>query len=192
MKAEERRIMYVKWFVLGMIVILVAISAAAYVYLEQGFVSIRADAGPSPLDRWLGSAMDASAERHAPNVANPAPDNEATLAAAAKVYASRCGECHGTPAERESPLGRAFNPPAPQFFSDDPPDMKENENFYIIKHGVRMTAMPAWNDLLSDEQIWQTVTLLKHINNKSVPAAVEQELNTPQPAHPASPASAGR
>lgn len=169
-----------KLFVLGIIVTLVALALGAYIYLEHGFVSARADVKPGTMDSWLGSAMDASTSRHAPKVTNPSPDTQETLLAGAKLYGSRCGVCHGTPADHDSKLGMAFYPPAPQFFGDDPPDMKENENFYIIKHGVRMTAMPAWTDLLNDQQIWQTVALLKHIDQKNVPAAVQQELNAPK------------
>lgn len=172
--------MNVKWFVLGIVATLIAISAATFIYLKLGFVSARADVKPGVMDSWLGTAMDASTNRHAPKMMNPVPDTEATLVSAAQVYASRCGVCHGTPSEHDSKLGQAFYPPAPQFFGDDPPDMMEHANFYIIKHGVRMTAMPAWGDLLSDQQIWQTVGLLKRIDNKSLPPAVEQELNKPE------------
>lgn len=169
-----------KWFVLGIIVTLVVLCAIAYIYLEQGFVSARADVKPGTMDSWLGSAMDASTTRHAPKLTNPAPDTPDTLLAGARTYTSLCAGCHGTPVDHDSKFGKAFYPPAPQFFGDDPPDMKENENFYIIKHGVRMTAMPAWGDLVSDQQIWQTVALLKHVDQKSVPAEVQRELNAPK------------
>lgn len=169
--------MNVKWFVLGIIATLIGISAAVYIYLEHGFVDARADVKPGAMDTWLGASMDASTSRHAPNLKNPVPDTQETLVAAATIYSSRCGICHGSPADKDSKLGAAFNPPAPQFFGDDPPDMMENENYYIIKHGVRMTAMPAWDHLLSDEQIWQTVILLKHINDKDLPRQVAQQLS---------------
>ncbi|HET9741606.1 MAG TPA: cytochrome c [Terriglobales bacterium] len=168
-----------KWFVLGIVATLVVLCACAYVYLEHGFVDARADVKAGMMDHWLGSSMDASTSRHAPNVKNPVPDTQETLVAAATTYSSKCGICHGSPAEKDSKLGAAFNPPAPQFFGDDPPDMMGNENYYIIKHGVRMTAMPAWDHLLSDEQIWQTVALLKHINNKDLPPPVTQQLSQP-------------
>ena len=62
----------------------------------------------------------------------------------------------------------------------DAPDMPENENFYIIKHGVRWTGMPSWNKKLSDAQIWQVVTLLSHLDK--LPDSVNQELQKPAPA----------
>lgn len=171
--------MKVKWFVLGIIATLIAISAAAYIYLEQGFVNTRADVNPGALDSWLGSAMDASTGRHAPKVMNRTPDTPETLLAAAKIYGSQCEICHGGPTDKDSKVGASLNPPAPQFFGDEPPDMMENENFYIIKHGVRMTGMPAWGKLLNDEQIWETVDLLKRINDKNLPPAAAQEISKP-------------
>lgn len=169
--------MTVKWFVLGIVATLIALSAAAYIFLEKGFVDARADVQPGAMDSWLGSARDASTERHSPKVTNPVADTQDALLAGAKIYRSQCAICHGSPSDKESVLGGSFNPPAPQFFGNDPPDMPENQNCYIIKHGVRMTAMPAWSKLLSDQQIWQTVDLLRRVNDKNVPPEVVQELN---------------
>jgi mono/diheme cytochrome c family protein len=46
--------------------------------------------------------------------------------------------------------------------------------FWIVKHGIRNTAMPAWGNLLSDEDIWQVVTLVKNFD--SLPDSVSAEL----------------
>jgi mono/diheme cytochrome c family protein len=51
-------------------------------------------------------------------------------------------------------------------------DMPENQNFYIIQHGVRWTAMPGWKNVLSEQQTWQVVTLLSHMHD--LPAAAKQ------------------
>jgi mono/diheme cytochrome c family protein len=167
-----------KWFLFGIIATLVVLSAAAYVYFEHGFVSTRADTKPGILDSWLSQASESSIERHALKTTNPEPDTYPTLIAAARVYGTRCAICHGSPAQQENQIGEAENPPAPQFFRSSPPNMTESQNYYVIKHGIRMTAMLPWDNLLSDQQIWQVVDLLKHVNNKSVPAEVTQQLNT--------------
>lgn len=172
----EETDMKVKWFALGIVATLIVLSAAAYIYSQKGFASTRADVKPGTMDSWLGSAMDASTRRQAPKMMNPVSDTPDALLAAGKVYGSRCAVCHGTPNDKDSKLGASLNPPAPQFFGDEPPDMMENENYYIIKHGVRMTGMPAWGNLLSDQQIWQTVDLLKHINDKNLPQPVVEQL----------------
>jgi len=57
-------------------------------------------------------------------------------------------------------------PPAPQF-PKEPTDMEEFANFYVIKHGVRWTGMPAWSGELSDQQIWTLVMYLNEMKNPS-------------------------
>lgn len=57
------------------------------------------------------------------------------------------------------------------------PSLPENRTFYIIKYGVRWTAMPAWGDIMADSEIWQTVTFLSHLGN--LPPSVQQELHRP-------------
>jgi mono/diheme cytochrome c family protein len=45
--------------------------------------------------------------------------------------------------------------------------------FWLIKHGIRNTGMPAWSGMLSDDEIWQIVSLLK--NSQDLPPSVEDE-----------------
>ncbi len=45
----------------------------------------------------------------------------------------------------------------------DMADMPENQNFYILQHGIRWTAMPGWRNVLSEQQTWQT--FLSHIRD---------------------------
>jgi mono/diheme cytochrome c family protein len=37
--------------------------------------------------------------------------------------------------------------------------------FWVTKHGVRMTGMPAWTGLLSDDEIWKIVAFIKNSGN---------------------------
>lgn len=169
-----------KWFGFGIVATLVVLSAAAYVYFEQGFVDTRANIPMGMADSWLGTAMDASTERHAPKVNNPIAPTEANLVAGAQLYRDKCAGCHGSPINQDSDFGRSFYPHVPQFFGHDAPDMPENQNFYIIKNGVRFTAMPAWGNVMADSEIWQVTDLLANL--KRLPAPVEDELKKPSPA----------
>jgi mono/diheme cytochrome c family protein len=44
-------------------------------------------------------------------------------------------------------------------------DMPEHQNFYILQHGIRWTAMAGWKNVLSEQQIWQLVTFLSHMHD---------------------------
>jgi mono/diheme cytochrome c family protein len=163
-----------KGFLCGIILTLIVLVVGGYFVLKSGRVSFNADQEPAAFERHLAmSAVDASTERNAPELKNPVPTDEADLVAGAKLFLDHCAGCHGLPSNPEGQFGRSFNPPVPAFFKE-PPDMPENQNFYIIQHGIRWTGMPAWNKTLSDGQIWQLVTFLSNV--QKLPPAVLKEL----------------
>jgi mono/diheme cytochrome c family protein len=91
------------------------------------------------------------------------------------------------PANPESQFGRSFNPRVPAFFKEAP-DMPENQNFYIIQHGIRWSGMPAWKNTLNETQTWQLVTFLSNV--EKLPPAARKELElTPSAAVDATPAT---
>ena len=151
--------------------------------MKSGLINFSADTPPSDAETHLAmSAVDASTDRHAPELKNPLPANEDTMVAGADLYMNHCAGCHGVPSNKDSVFPNSFNPPVPVFFKDAP-DMSQNQNFYIIQHGIRWTGMPAWNKTLNDTQIWQLVTFLSNIE-KLPPAAMKkleiQPVSAPQ------------
>ncbi|MGC1484085.1 MAG: c-type cytochrome [Candidatus Acidiferrum sp.] len=167
-----------KGFVFG-IVAMILILALGLLFALMGFVNMRADDPPSKMETAIaGRSMDASVARAAPKLTNPATPDVANLVAGARLYREHCTLCHGDPAHPKSPLVGSLNPPAPQFM-DDMPDMPENQNFYILEHGVRWTAMPGWKNVLNDRQLWQLVTFLSHMHD--LPPAAKQMLSDVPP-----------
>ena len=139
-----------------------------------GVLPVQADVAPSRLETTLlGSALHASVARRAANGGHPIPASEDNLAAGAKLYRQMCARCHGLSMEPDDTYGRSFYPPAPHLAHSRSP-YTDPEMFWIIKHGIRNTAMPAWGNLLSDDEIWQVVTLLREFN--SLPDSVTLEL----------------
>lgn len=159
-----------KGFVLGIIVTLVGIAAGVYAVSRFGLYPIGADNPPSGLERMLAArAMDVYADKHKPNVNSPVEPTPANLTAGAREYEEHCAVCHGGAQERISPLANRFSPPVPQFINRIPHD-PEPWLFWVTKHGVRMTGMPAWDGVLTDDDIWKTIAFIKH--SGSLPADV--------------------
>ncbi|MGB6975079.1 MAG: c-type cytochrome [Terracidiphilus sp.] len=145
-------------------------------YVRFGFVDPRADASMGALEMNIAMpALDASVDRRAPDVRNPLPATEENLMAGRKVYQTNCAGCHGDTLHAHSTFGDAFYPHAPQFV-EDAPDMPENQNFYIIQHGVRLSGMPAWKQSLSETQMWQVTTFLSHMDK--LPPAISAAWKT--------------
>jgi mono/diheme cytochrome c family protein len=164
-------------FLLGVLSTLIVLLAGGYALLKSGQVNIRADEQPTSLETRLAmSAVDASLDRHAARQKNPLPRTEENLVKGAKLYVDHCAGCHGVPSNPDGKFAHSFYPPVPGFFKD-PPDMAEDQNFYVILHGIRWTGMPAWRQTLTEEQAWQIVILLSNI--ESLPPAAGKLLGPP-------------
>ena len=171
-----------KNFFRGIVFAIVALALGGWLYLRFGFADVCANVPLSWLDSDVASAaMHASAARHAPEAKNPIQPTDANLLDGARLYRDKCADCHGRPDNPESDYGESFYPPAPQFMKVHP-HLPDNQNFYIIRCGVRRTAMPAWGKIMADSEIWQVVALLDHLDN--LPPAVGQELHRPALSNP--------
>jgi thiosulfate dehydrogenase len=172
-----------KSFFYGILFTLIVLFLGGTVLSKMGYINFAADQTPPAIEKHIAmEAMDASTERHAPETKNPIPPTEQNLVEGAKLYMNHCAGCHGIPSNADSQFGRSFYPQVPQFFSDAP-DMPDNQNFYITKHGIRWTGMPAWGNTLSDTQIWTVTTFLADI--EKLPPAAKKELEfSPSAASP--------
>jgi thiosulfate dehydrogenase len=161
----------VRGFVVGVLGTLVAIALGVFLVSRLGWYPIGADNRPSVLERTLASrAMDVYADKHKPDGGNPVAPTPANLTEGARKYEEHCALCHGGAKVKISPIGDKFNPPAPQLINRIPHD-EEAWLFWITKHGVRMTGMPTWDGILSDEDIWKIIAFIKRSNK--LPADVE-------------------
>ena len=164
-------------FMRGILATLIVLALGGWLYVRLGYANLRADAKPSWLEsKVMAAALSASAKRHQSEQMNPIEPTEANLLYGARLYRDKCADCHGRPDNPTSDYGASFYPPAPQFMRERP-RLSENENFYVIKYGVRRTAMPAWGTIMADSEIWQVVDFLHGLDN--LPSSVEQELHRP-------------
>lgn len=160
-------------FWLGFVVAVVAVLAAEFIYVRFGFINPRADSPENTLEKEIAMpALDASVDRRAPGLKNPVSPTEDNLIAGMKLYQADCSSCHGDVQRPDGILADALYPRAPLFLKDAP-DMPEHQNFYIIRHGVRHSGMPAWDKILTQEQMWQLTTFLSHMDKLPPPVAAQ-------------------
>lgn len=151
-------------FFIGFVVGVVLVGVAVLLWVRLGFVDPRADIPESHLEMSLAMpALDAAVDRRAPKLTNPVQPTDPNLIAGMKLYQTNCASCHGDVGQPDSMFAEALYPRAPQFTKDSP-DMPENQNFYIIENGVRLSGMPAWSKILSEQQAWQLTTFLSHMD----------------------------
>jgi mono/diheme cytochrome c family protein len=151
-----------KGFTAGIIVTLLALAGTVFAVSRFGLYPIGADNPPGSLERLLaGRAMDVYAEKHKPEGNNPVELTAANLTEGAEEYEEHCAFCHGGAKATISPMRDKLSPPAPQLINQIPHD-DDAWLFWVTKHGVRMTGMPAWTGVMSDEEMWKVVAFIKH------------------------------
>lgn len=162
-----------KQFIFGVIFALIVGLLVVAGAAKFGMIPVNADAKPAQWE-WLaaGLARHGYIEAHAPKVENPLPINDDTLIAGMQVYTMACADCHGKLDRKASEFGASLYPPAPNLIDHPVDDDPESETFFVTKHGIRHTGMPAWNGQLTDDQIWKVTAFLKRIPN--LPPAVKQ------------------
>jgi mono/diheme cytochrome c family protein len=159
-------------FIFGIILTLLVIILGGLAVLSFGLMHTNADTAPSRLERRIAlSAMDASMDRHAPQISNPIPPTDDNLIQGMKIYTMNCAVCHGTLDEKRSLLEKSLYPPPPQLILE-PLNDPEWHTFYAVRTGVRYTGMPAWSKVLSADDMWKVTAFLSHIDKLS-PAVQE-------------------
>jgi thiosulfate dehydrogenase len=154
-------------FIFGVLASIVVGLAGGWIALHSGLIPANADAKPGGLELWAaGTSLNATIAREAPRTANPVALTDANLAEGAKLFGRHCAICHGTAAggASASPVAKGEYPAPPQLGGEGVEDDAEGVTYWKIKHGIRLTGMPAWKDTLNDQQIWTLALFLKHMN----------------------------
>jgi len=92
------------------------------------------------------------------NIRDPVPPDERSLAAGRDIYTASCETCHGETGRGDGSLGLRLVPrPADLRVHTAPGVHTDGELFYWVSYGFPNTAMPAWKDLLTEEQRWSVI-----------------------------------
>ena len=162
-----------RMFLAGFAAAILAVLLGSYCFVRLGFFDPRADIAVGALETRIAMpSLDAAVDRRAPATQDPLQPTDSNLSAGIKIYEANCASCHGNIRHPHGALAEALYPRAPQFL-EDTPDMPENQNYYIIAHGIRLSGMPAWKQILSEQEMWQVTTLLSHMDK--LPPQVSDE-----------------
>lgn len=120
--------------------------------------------GPGPMPRHHVAMMWGIPEPYA-SMSNPLPRTEATLTRGASVYAENCQACHGSKGYGDGEAGRGLSPPPGNlaWLSDMPVGRWDPFIYWTVAEGGAEfgTAMPAFKDTLSKDEIWAVSTYIQ-------------------------------
>mgnify|MGYP001548313801 CR=1 FL=1 len=153
-------------FLLNLFVLVVVGVIMLGLYVWSGRSTLGAD---SP--HWavtnivIGHLREQSIDARARNVQVPRLDDPAMLKEGAEHYAEMCTGCHLAPGMDDSELRAGLYPEPPDLTRFAP---RPSAAFCVIKHGIKMTAMPAWGKTHDDAKIWAMVAYLQKQPHMSV------------------------
>lgn len=140
----------------------VLLIAAGLGFIFSGLYNVAADSEhTSPIEWVLRTTQSRSVHRRAEQVRPPAwlakPD-PAVLRTGLMHYNAMCVSCHGAPGINISSIGQGLNPPPPELSGEAE---EPGEIFWVVKHGIKMTGMPAFGLTHSDEDLWTVVAFVQ-------------------------------
>ncbi len=150
------------WVITG--IVLIGVLAGAGVLLNR--FSLAALSDPGHAETLLATKakryLVARESRH--GVPDEPANTQASLAEGDKRYGAECAMCHGLNGHIPTETGRWMYPRAADLTSPEVQGYSNRELFWIIKNGIRLSGMPAFGKVESDEHIWDLVHYVRSLN----------------------------
>lgn len=138
--------------------LVVAVGAAGFIW--GGVYNVAADdMHTRPVYFVLETARERSILARAGRLdVPPGLDDPARIVQGAGNYAAMCAGCHLAPSMAQTEMSQGLYPA--------PPDLSKHEvdaakAFWVIKHGIKASGMPAWGKNMEDEYIWNMAAFLQ-------------------------------
>lgn len=144
--------------------------AIGAIVVLTGMVDMAADTPHSPaVYRLIEWARERSIERRASDIAAPSDlsDTERVRRGAGN-YDAMCAGCHLSPGVENSEIRQGLYPTPPNLSraadATTNSDRAAARRFWIIKHGIKASGMPAWaKGGMEDAAIWDLVAFLQKL-----------------------------
>ena len=144
----------------------------AFIALGSGAYNMAAtDKHWSITEKIIEWVRESSIEARAKNLEVPPLDDTEVLLKGAVHYNAMCTTCHLAPGLKPTELSIGLYPQAPVFHQRESVNdsVKQLDRirayFWVIKNGLKMTAMPAWGLSHDDDTIWAMAAFVVKISH---------------------------
>jgi len=108
----------------------------------------------------LETTMHNSVRWRARNIATPPLDDAQRLVRGAALFRDHCVQCHGAPGVAQADIGKSMQP-VPGPLVDALQRWRPREIYWITRHGIKMSGMPAWQFRLDEEALWDVAAFVQ-------------------------------
>ena len=150
-----------RWLVAALLastpVVLIGVALLA---IYAGIYDVAADEPHSQPVFWLMQMVrDQSIAAHATDTVPVDLSEPNRIASGAVQYEEMCSTCHLAPGMKRTEISWGLYPRAPELRRGS--RLTPAEQFWVVKHGIKMTGMPSWGVTHDDELLWDTVAFLR-------------------------------
>ena len=147
---------------LGIAAAIAASTIGAAIFIGTGVYDIGADDHHTRLVLVIIETLrERSISARADSIEVPRLEDPAKIAVGAARYSALCVGCHLAPGVTTSDLRPGLYPHPPNLAQEDIRDPRRA--FWTIKHGIKMSAMPAWGKTVDDSTIWDIVAFVRQM-----------------------------
>lgn len=82
------------------------------------------------------------------------------------LFSGSCASCHGFTGREPSKIGLNLYPPTPALDAPQVQQYSDSELFWVVKNGIRLTGMPSFAAIHSDDEIWSLVSYVRSLREK--------------------------
>jgi mono/diheme cytochrome c family protein len=153
-----------KLFVLGLVTAVALLVVAGLVAIYSGVYNVAADKPHTAVETWiLGTAMISSVKAHADAIVPPSDlGADRRIHDGFHLFDEMCVQCHGAPGKKPGEVGLGLRPEPPEL-SKVVTRWNTAQRFWIVRHGIIATGMPAFGGTHTDEQLWNIVAFLERL-----------------------------
>lgn len=182
--ASSGRTSWKRWL-LRFAVLLAVLGVGGFIFAAAGLAPIKASSGHWKVTRWiLQFAKSRAVSTQTLLVSPPSLDEPRLVLKGAGHFETGCAPCHGSPQRAQSRFVSHMLP-IPPGLQNIRSKRDAGELFYIVKHGIKFTGMPAWPAQDRDDEVWAVVAFLlslPELDGEDYQRLVRGEASTETPA----------
>lgn len=155
----------------------------AAIVIGSGVVDLSASIPhPTGWAEFLHYVFKRSVAHHGADFTPPGDQSATPIAKGAMMFDSVCANCHSTPGRGQSLVALSMRP-QPQYLPGVVNELSDRELFWILKNGVKYSAMPSWPTQRRDDEVWAMVAFVRQLPTMTGPA-YDALVATARPAAP--------